>query len=252
MQHRYFIELSYKGTRYHGWQVQPNAASVQEEVNRALSVLFRAPVETVGAGRTDTGVHARQLFAHFDLDTGLRDADLSRYVHQLNCILPADIALRRIIPVPGDAHSRFDAVSRTYEYWIYSHKNPFLEGYAYFVSAQPDIPAMNAAAKLLYRYEDFSCFSKSNTQVFTNNCTVMQAEWKLEGDRAVFTIRANRFLRNMVRAVVGTLLEVGQGKMDERGFAGIIENKNRSQAGTSVPACGLYLTHVEYPYIQNL
>ena len=251
MKYRYFIELAYKGTHYHGWQVQPNAVSVQEKLNGALTLLFRQEVETLGAGRTDTGVHARQLYAHFDLDAVLSPAELSKRAQQLNSMLPGDISIRRIIPVAPGAHARFDAVSRTYEYWIYQNKDPFLAGLASYVHAKLDLEEMNRVAGLLLRYEDFSCFSKSNTQVFTNNCTITRAEWMRQEEKIVFTIRANRFLRNMVRAIVGTLLEVGQGKLDEAGFVNIIENRNRSEAGTSVPACGLYLTKVEYPYIEE-
>jgi tRNA pseudouridine38-40 synthase len=252
MHFRYFIEFAYKGTAYHGWQLQPNAHTVQEELNNALSVLFKKGVETTGAGRTDTGVHARQMYAHFDLDISLSAEEIRKAVYQLNCILPADIAVKNILEVPADAHARFDALSRTYEYLVYMTKDPFLEGAACYLSYAPDVEEMNKAAKLLFAYEDFSAFSKSNTQVLTNNCRIMEAQWFFRNGTLVFRIKANRFLRNMVRAIVGTLLELGQGKIGEQELRAIIEAKDRRGAGTSVPAHGLYLVKIEYPFIKEL
>jgi tRNA pseudouridine38-40 synthase len=245
---RYFICFAYKGTRYHGWQIQDNANSVQAELNKGLSTLLRMPMETTGAGRTDTGVHAKIMFAHFD---SLPITDLSKLCHQLNSILPEDIAIHYLLEVKSDAHARFDATSRTYEYHLYHKKDPFLCGFAYFHKQELNVELMNEAAGALKDYHDFSSFSKSNTQVFTNNCEVMKAQWEKKQDQLIFTIQANRFLRNMVRAIVGTLLEVGEGKMSLQDFRNVVEGKSRSMAGTSVPPEGLYLTDIQYPYINK-
>ena len=239
---RYFIELAYNGTNYHGWQIQPNAVTVQEMLNKALSTLLRQPVETTGCGRTDTGVHATEFFVHIDAEEA---ADL----RSLNSLLPYDIAIKKIIPVHAEAHARFDATLRSYEYHIHFHKDPFKLDRSWLLRDVPDIALMNQAAAILMEYTDFSCFSKSNTQVFTNNCKISRAEWVKTGDGLVFHISADRFLRNMVRAIVGTLILVGRKEMEPEGIRAIIESKNRSNAGTSVPACGLYLTEVKYPYI---
>lgn len=244
---RYFIELAYNGTAYHGWQAQPNAITVQELLNKALGTILRQPIETTGCGRTDTGVHATEFFAHFDLsmDYGLWTMD----TRGLNSLLPYDIAVKRIIPVHADAHARFDATRRSYQYRIHFGKDPFKHGFSWLLRDRPDIELMNRAAGIMMEYTDFSCFSKSNTQVFTNNCKISRAEWVDNGDTIVFHISADRFLRNMVRAIVGTLLMVGRREIEPEAVRDIIESKNRSNAGTSVPACGLYLTEVKYPYI---
>lgn len=242
---RYFMELAFDGRSYHGWQIQQNALSVQELVNKALETICRMPVETVGCGRTDTGVHARQLFAHFDLQQPI--TDIERFQHQLNSLLPSSIAVRRIFNVPGDAHARFAATRRSYEYHIHFAKDPFREGFSWQLREIPNLHKMNEAAKLLFEYRDFSCFSKSNTQVFTNNCTIFEAYWQEKEDGLIFHISADRFLRNMVRAIVGTLLEIGFGKQPPDYMREVIESKDRSVAGASVPANGLYLTKVVYP-----
>jgi tRNA pseudouridine38-40 synthase len=245
---RYFIELAYDGTRYHGWQVQQNAVSVQELLNKALKTLLRQPVETIGCGRTDTGVHAKEFFAHVDVET-MDHKPWTLDKRGLNALLPHDIAIKRIIPVHADAHARFDATLRSYEYHIHFEKDPFLNGYSWLLRDKPDLERMNRAAKIIMEYIDFSCFSKSNTQVKTNNCKIAKAEWINTDNGIVFHISADRFLRNMVRAIVGTLLMVGKHEMEPEGIRDIIESKNRSNAGMSVPACGLYLTAVKYPYI---
>jgi len=244
---RYFIELAYDGTNYHGWQVQKNAVSVQEVLNKALTTVLREPVETLGCGRTDTGVHAREFFAHFDSSLVIGHQSLVKVVGSLNAILPDDIAVKRIIPVHTDAHARFDATLRSYEYHVHFEKDPFKINHSWELRDKPDIALMNAAAKIIMEYTDFSCFSKSNTQTFTNNCNISRAEWVYEDKCLVFRISADRFLRNMVRAIVGTLMMVGKKEIDPGEVRKIIESKNRSNAGTSVPACGLYLTEVKYP-----
>jgi tRNA pseudouridine38-40 synthase len=244
---RYFIELSYDGTNYHGWQVQPNAVTVQELLDNALSTVLREPIATTGCGRTDTGVHATQFFAHFDSKApGIGHQAL---VNSLNGILPPDIAIKRIIDVHPEAHARFDATQRSYQYHIHFGKDPFRVNRSWELRDKPDIALMNAAAKILMEYTDFSCFSKSNTQTFTNNCKIVIAEWVESEDGLVFHISADRFLRNMVRAIVGTLIAIGRKEIEPEAIRQIIQSKNRSKAGTSVPACGLYLTEVKYPYL---
>lgn len=250
---RYFIQLSYDGTNYHGWQIQPNAISVQEVLNKALSVILRQPIETVGCGRTDTGVHAKDFFAHFDvggetMEYGPWTMDkINGLVRGINSVLPKDIAVKQIFPVAPDAHARFDATLRSYEYHIHFNKDPFKNGYSRELRDRPDLELMNKASSIIREYTDFSCFSKSNTQVKTNNCKIAKAEWVVKDDGIVFMISADRFLRNMVRAIVGTLLLVGKGEIAPEAVREIIESKNRSNAGMSVPACGLYLTEVKYP-----
>lgn len=248
-QQRYFIELAYKGTDYHGWQIQPNAVTVQELLNKALSTLLRQPVETVGCGRTDTGVHATQFFAHVDLEGSMVDGPWSIDLRGLNALLPHTIAVKRIIPVQTDAHARFDATLRSYEYHIHFNKDPFKNGFSWLLRDRPDVDLMNKAAEMMMSHTDFSCFSKSNTQVKTNNCKISRAVWIAKDGGMTFYISADRFLRNMVRAVVGTLLMVGRKEISPEDIEVIIESKNRSNAGASVPACGLYLTEVKYPYI---
>ncbi|MFW5756390.1 MAG: tRNA pseudouridine(38-40) synthase TruA [Tangfeifania sp.] len=242
---RYFLQLSYKGTRYHGWQIQPNAVSVQEVMEKALSTILRETIAVVGAGRTDTGVHASFFVLHFDSEkNNLHQTNL---VFKLNRFLPPDIAVSKIFPVNSMAHARFSAVTRTYNYYISTEKNPFHTETSYQYTVPLDVQKMNEAARLLFNYEDFTSFSRLHTDVKTNNCKIYLAEWKRERGQLVFTIRADRFLRNMVRAVVGTLLEVGRGKISVEGFREIIEKKDRRAAGKSAPAEGLFLTHIEYP-----
>lgn len=240
---RFFIELSYDGTNYHGWQLQPNAVGVQEVLNKALSTVLRQPIETLGCGRTDTGVHAKQFFAHFDTAGVKLKNDLLR---SINAILPPDIAVKRVFPVAPDAHARFDATLRSYEYHIHFNKDPFKHNHSWLLRDEPDIERMNQAAKMIIEYTDFSCFSKSNTQTKTNNCKISRAEWVKTDGGIVFHISADRFLRNMVRAIVGTLLQVGRHEIEPYQVRPIIQSKNRSKAGVSVPACGLYLTEVVY------
>jgi tRNA pseudouridine38-40 synthase len=245
---RYFIEIAYNGTAYHGWQIQANASSVQEVLNKALSTICREKIETLGCGRTDTGVHARQLFAHFDL-YGKADLADPRFLLSLNSLLPYDITAKNIFEVKPDAHARFDATRRSYEYHIHFKKDPFKYNLSWLLRDVPDMELMNTAALILSEYADFSCFSKSNTQTFTNNCIISRAEWVVGNQGMIFHISADRFLRNMVRAIVGTLIRVGKGEILPDDLRGIIESKNRSNAGESVPACGLYLTEVLYPYL---
>lgn len=240
---RYFIELSYDGSPFVGWQRQPNGDSVQSCLEDALSILFRKPLSIVGAGRTDAGVHAHQFFAHIDIDEHV-DKNLT---FRINNLLPDEIAVRRIVPVIKDAHARFDALSRSYCYHMTTQKNPFLQKRSYQFAKSLNLDLMNQAAKILIDYEDFKCFSKSKTDVKTFMCDIQQAYWQQNGSELVFFIQSNRFLRNMVRAIVGTLIEVGLGKISISDFKEILESRNRSQAGYSVPAHGLYLDKISYP-----
>lgn len=245
---RYFIKLAYNGTPYHGWQIQPNAASVQETLNKAFSVLLHSEISLMGAGRTDTGVHAKEMYAHFDFDASF---DISKLVHKLNSFLPKDIVIYNILPVDEEAHCRFDATKRTYEYHINIFKDAFLQDQSWYFNQELDVDLMNEAAKLLLNYTDFQCFSKVNTDVNTFDCSIFEAYWKKEDNKLIFTISANRFLRNMVRAIVGTLVNIGLRKINLDDFIAIIESKNREKAGFSVPAHGLYLTKIAYPYLEN-
>ncbi|MDE5561332.1 MAG: tRNA pseudouridine(38-40) synthase TruA [Bacteroidaceae bacterium] len=240
---RYFITLSYDGTAYHGWQIQPHSTSVQEELQRALSTLLRQQVEVVGAGRTDTGVHARRMTAHFDFGA----LDCAQLTYKLNKILPRDIAVQRVEEVPEDMHARFSAKSRTYHYYVHLGKDPFLRAYSWQVYGNPDFDLMNRAARVLMEYRDFTSFSKTNTDTLTNYCTITEAHWDRVGEDAWrFTITANRFLRNMVRAIVGTLMEVGRGRVSMEELRCIVEAKDRCRAGDSVPGNALFLVDVEY------
>lgn len=241
---RYFVQFSYNGKAYHGWQNQPNAITVQQVLEKAFSTLIRTDISLMGAGRTDTGVHARQMFAHFETDE-IEDAE--DLVYKLNSFLPEDVAVQEIFEVQPDAHARFDASERTYEYWVTQNKNPFYAEAAYYVKHVLDIQKMNEATALLLDNKDFECFSKSNTDVHTYLCDIEEAHWNQKGELLVFTITANRFLRNMVRAIVGTLLDVGTGKSTLADVKSIINSKDRSKAGYSVPAKGLYLTSISYP-----
>ncbi|WP_413997815.1 tRNA pseudouridine(38-40) synthase TruA [Flavobacterium sp. W1B] len=243
---RYFIKLAYNGTHYHGWQYQPNASSVQETMNKAVSTLLHSEINLMGAGRTDTGVHAKKMYAHFDFETPF---DISKTVHKLNSFLPKDIVVFDIIPVSDEAHARFDATKRTYEYHINTFKDAFSQEQSWYFHQKLDIDLMNEAAQLLFKHTDFQCFSKVNTDVNTFDCTIFEAYWKQENNKLIFTISANRFLRNMVRAIVGTLVNIGTNKITLDDFNTIIESKNRDKAGFSVPAHGLYLTEIDYDYL---
>ncbi len=243
---RYFLALSYNGKNYYGWQIQPEVISVQEQINKAISTILQEEINIVGAGRTDAGVHASQMFAHFDTNKVLQE----NFTYKLNAILPNDIVIYKTIVVDDEAHARFDATSRSYEYKIWMGRNPFLLDTTWQLNYKNiDIDAMNKAAKILLEYEDFECFSKVKTDVHTFNCEVTEAYWKQKGNELTFYISANRFLRNMVRAIVGTLLEVGLQKKSVEDFRKVIESKNRGNAGVSVPAKGLFLTKVAYDYI---
>jgi tRNA pseudouridine38-40 synthase len=243
---RYFIKLAYNGTQYHGWQYQPNAASVQETMNKAFSVILNSEINLMGAGRTDTGVHAKEMFAHFDFEIPF---DIPNVIHKLNSFLPKDIVIYDIFEVPDEAHVRFDATKRTYEYHINTFKDVFLQEQSWYFHQKLDLDLMNIAAKSLLKYTDFQCFSKVNTDVNTFDCSIFEAYWKQENEKLIFTISANRFLRNMVRSIVGTLINIGLHKITLNDFETIIESKNRGKAGFSVPAHGLYLTKIEYDYI---
>lgn len=248
---RYFIDLSYNGRAYHGWQIQPDVTTVQAELNNALSTVLRTPLDCMGAGRTDTGVHAKQMVAHFDLNTKL---DVDDIVYKLNVLLPKDIHINSIKEVLPEIHARFDALSRTYIYKISRTKDAFNFLNAHTYTLPLDVDLMNQAAKILFEYTDFQCFSKVKTDVKTYNCTIMEAHWKLDANSLNFKIKADRFLRNMVRAIVGTMIEVGAKKRTLEEFREIITSKSRSNAGTSAPAHGLYLINIEYPksiYVQK-
>lgn len=240
---RFFIKFSYNGTNYHGWQLQPNAISVQEVLTNALATILRKSIQLVGAGRTDTGVHAAEMYAHFELNSYF---DFSKTTHQLNTLLPIDIAVQNIFEVPLDLHARFSAKSRTYQYFINTAKNPFLYNQSWYFNKNVDVQKMNQAAEKLVAFTDFECFSKVHTDVHTFNCDIQQAYWKIENQQLIFTITADRFLRNMVRAIVGTLINVGLNKISLEEFIQIIESKNRQKAGFSVPACGLFLQKIDY------
>jgi tRNA pseudouridine38-40 synthase len=245
MPQRYFLQCSYKGTNYHGWQIQPNAISVQEVFEDALSRILREKIAVVGAGRTDAGVHASFYILHFEVENQVPEKlDI---VYKLNSFLPHDIAVQKVWTVNEEAHARFSAILRTYKYYISTEKNPFGNETSHLYLKQLDIVKMNAAALLLFDYEDFTSFSRLHTDVKTNKCKIMQAEWAVEEKQIIFTIKADRFLRNMVRAIVGTLLEVGKGKLTTEQFREIIEKKDRGAAGASAPAQGLFLVDIEYP-----
>ncbi|MEL7601314.1 MAG: tRNA pseudouridine(38-40) synthase TruA [Proteiniphilum sp.] len=243
---RFFATLAYNGRNYVGWQIQPNGLSVQQVVQDALSVILREGVVITGAGRTDAGVHARGMVAHFDWEgDAFSSVDL---VHKLNNFLPKEISVSGIQPVISDAHARFSALSRTYSYYITTQKDPFLYGLTCRLHFEPDLQLMNALCDVLKEYRDFTSFSKLHTDVKTNLCRIESARWEQKGDHMyTFTITADRFLRNMVRAIVGTLLEAGRGRLDERGLRRIIEAKNRSVAGDSAPGHALFLEKVAYP-----
>ena len=243
---RYFLYFKYDGTAYHGWQVQPNARTVQDELQRALSTLLREDVSVTGAGRTDTGVHARMMVAHFDTD---KDIDCPQLVYKLNRLLPRDISADKVMPVSDDMHARFSAVSRTYRYYVHLRKDPFRRAYSCELFYDLDFDKMNRAAVMLLGHDDFAAFCKSNSDVKTTLCNVTEARWVKDGEYSWhFVITANRFLRNMVRAVVGTLVDVGRGRVSLEGFKDIIDGGSRSDAGESMPGNALFLENIAYPF----
>ncbi|MGV3641636.1 MAG: tRNA pseudouridine(38-40) synthase TruA [Adhaeribacter sp.] len=241
---RYFLEIAYDGTGYHGWQSQPNARSVQEVLTKSMETILRQPIETVGSGRTDTGVHASQQFVHFDLATALPEEG---FCQRLNRLLPDDISALRLFPVGPQAHARFDAIHRTYTYRVTREKNPFLPRYAYYLNKALDVNKLNEAAALLLQYEDFTTFSKVKGDTLHYRCQMHEAGWQQQGPELLFTIRANRFLRGMVRLVVGTLLDVGTGKISVEAFQAILAAQDRRLSSGAAPAPGLFLSQVAYP-----
>lgn len=244
--HRYFLELCFDGTAYHGWQIQDNAKAVQGEVNKALSTVLQTDCFVTGAGRTDTGVHAMQMFCHFDAEINESDAD--KLIYQLNSVIPSDIAFKSVVRVKDDANARFDASSRSYLYQIVQEKDPFLINKAWYYPFKINLELMNEACDILKSYRNFASFSKSGSDVKTDICDLKHALWTKNGGIILFNISADRFLRNMVRAIVGTMVEIGRGKMDLAEFRKVIESSDRSKAGFSVPPCGLYLKSISYPY----
>ncbi|SRX74985.1 tRNA pseudouridine(38-40) synthase TruA [Aequorivita antarctica] len=241
---RYFIEIAYNGKNYFGWQRQPDQISVQQVLEETLSTLLRKEIKLTGAGRTDAGVHAKQLFAHFDFE---EIESFDEFIFRINSFLPKDISIKNIFEVNEDAHARFDAVEREYEYIISLGKDPFNQDFAFQINNKPNVDLMNKASEILLSHRDFQCFSRSKTDVKTYNCTIVRANWEAKNNRLIFTIAADRFLRNMVRAIVGTLLNVGYGKTSLEDFKKILNSKNREEAGASAPAHGLYLIKVVYP-----
>ena len=255
LNYRYFIKLAFNGSGFHGWQSQANAQSIQSLLNEALTVIFKEPVSVTGAGRTDAGVHAREYFAHFTIRTCYAVYEIRDRIHHLNGYLPDTVAIKDIYPVKKDAHARFSAQSRTYQYVITRKKDPFLKSFSYYYPGQLDVDLMNKGAMILNGNLDFTSFAKVPTETRTNICHVEEATWRSDGHLVVFTITADRFLRNMVRAIVGTLIELGRGKISMEDLENIIEAKNRSAAGYSVPACGLFLAGIKYPeeiFLQTL
>ena len=241
---RYFIRLAYKGTDFHGWQIQPNAVTVQEKINHGLSVLLKEDIQVMGAGRTDAGVHAKQMYAHFESE---KVFNCLKTTYRLNAFLEDSILIKSIFEVDNESHARFHATSRTYEYWLCQEKNPFLTDGAWLMYSPLDFDLMNKAAAYLLQVNDFSCFAKVHTDVKTHICDLQEAKWEFKEGKWVFTIKADRFLRNMVRAIVGTLIEIGKMKMSIETFKAIISKKDRGLAGVSAPAKGLYLVNVNYP-----
>ena len=246
MNTRYFIKISFRGTNFHGWQIQPNTPTLQETLEQDLGLLLGEEVKLNGCGRTDTGVHASLFYAHFDTARKGMEKDTD-FLFRINKKLPADIVIHEIIPVRPEAHARFSALSRTYQYKIQRTKQAFQRDMAHYIYGDLDIKGMQQAADILQEYTDFTSFSKVDTDTRTNDCRIDLAEWNEDGDILTFTIKADRFLRNMVRAIVGTMLEIGFGKLDPDGFRSIIESRDRCTAGTSAPAKGLFLADIEYP-----
>lgn len=248
---RYFLSLSYKGTAYHGWQSQPNAIAVQEVLEKALKVFFRFDIETLGCGRTDSGVHASAFYAHLDLPFQIK-VDRDKFLKSINSLLPSDVAVHDLISVHNDAHARFDATLRAYQYHIHFQKDPFKKDCSWLIKDELDLLQMQLAASIIKEYEDFGAFCKSNADNFTNICHIQKSEWEEIPNGLIYHVSANRFLRNMVRAIVGTCVDVGKGKISAESMHKIIQSQNRSAAGASVPACGLFLTQVKYPYINTI
>lgn len=245
---RYFLQFSYFGKHYNGWQIQQNTkATIQEVVQDNLSTLLRKVTEVVGCGRTDTGVHAKNYFAHFDSELQDIAKEKKQWLYKLNKISPPDISYQDLVKVSDSASARFEAITRTYEYYIHQQKNVFLNDFSWYTNLNLNIEKMNEAAALLLQFDDFTSFSKLHTQNNTNICKIHNAKWEIQNDQLVFTITANRFLRNMVRSIVGTLVDVGTEKISIQQFIAIIEAKNRNKAGMSVPAHGLFLTNINYP-----
>jgi tRNA pseudouridine38-40 synthase len=247
MSKRYFIRLSFDGSSFHGWQQQPNAVSVQALIKEALSVILKENIAVTGAGRTDTGVHAKNYFAHFNSHKPLDTKAIRDLIHHLNGYLPGDITIHSVFPVPGDAHARFSAIQRTYQYLISRTKAPFLKSFSYFYPGKLDIALMNRGAEILLKNSDFTSFTKTPTDSKNSICHLTRAVWEEHEDLLIFTVSADRFLRNMVRAMVGTLIEVGRGKITPEEIEKIIVKKDRCAAGYSVPARGLFLTEITYP-----
>ncbi len=246
-EYRYFLRLSYDGSHFHGWQRQPNAITVQQSLEEAMTMMLRAPIGLTGAGRTDTGVHADEFFAHFNLSQSLTQGEREKIVFRLNGYLPPEIVLFELFPVTAEAHARFSAKSRTYRYCIARVPNPFRRDFTHYIYGEIDQELMNKGAELIMGYQDFTSFSKVDTDTMTNICKISNARWDMVGGELVFTITADRFLRNMVRAIVGTLLQLGTGKISHSDLKLIIERKNRSMAGDSAPAKGLTLHRIVYP-----
>lgn len=260
---RYFMHLSYDGTRYHGWQIQPNGISVEGEIERCLSVLLRQPIDIVGAGRTDAGVHARHMAAHFDVEAAMQIEELRQLTYRVNRMLPPDIVVEKIEAVADDLHARFSAKWRTYHYYLTTRPTPFNRQYNWLCHFQLDFSLMNEAARMLLEHKDFACFCKTHTDVKTTLCDVVEAQWipivrpEYEEGRGAengaeptdwyFRIKANRFLRNMVRAVVGTLVEVGRHRMTLEQFRDVLDSKTRTRAGESMPGNALFLERIDYP-----
>ena len=240
---RYFIDISYDGSNYHGWQIQPNADTVQHQINLAFSTILNEEINVLGAGRTDTGVHAKKMIAHFDTNQTI---DFEKFKYRINGFLKNDISLNDIYKVKEDAHARFSAISRTYEYRVSRTKNPFSLN-SYFLLRDLDFQSMKKACKFLHGSHDYTSFAKLHSENYTNNCEVYIANWKEDENFLIFTIKANRFLRNMVRAIVGTLIEIGEGKISFSDIETILMSKDRAKAGYSVPANGLSLIDIEYP-----
>jgi len=245
---RYFVHLAYSGTNYHGWQTQPNAVTVQEILEDRFTKLLKEEIQFVGAGRTDTGVHASFFMAHFDTQNQI--TNIQGFIIKVNSFLPYDIVVYSIFEVSSEFHSRFDAISRTYKYFINYQKAPFSYEFSWYLSIPLNLELLNQASKILFGYEDFTSFSKLHTDVANNICKIYQAEWIMTECQYIFTIKANRFLRNMVRAITGTIIDVGREKITLNDFRRIIESKNRQNASTSAPAKGLFLINIEYPTVQ--
>ena len=246
---RYFLKLAYNGKNYFGWQMQPNQISIQEVLNKVLSLLLKEDINVTGAGRTDTGVHAKEFYAHFDTSCVFTDENKQDFICRINSFLPQDIIVYNILKVNDKAHARFNALSRTYKYYVTTKKNPFAIEFSHRIFYTPNIEKMNICCEKMMNYTDFTSFSKTHTQTQTNNCNITKAVWVYDEDKDlfIFEITADRFLRNMVRAITGTLLDVGREKISITDFCTIIEQKNRSNAGVSLPAHALFLEKITYP-----